>query len=338
MTYPWKPAVATGMGSLPYVDRDEATRVVVGELPDFPHVPELPRRGAGSDMTGRGATFLKELHVDLQPSGWRLIEGESIDERRARSDLHADLEAMQFAAYGYTGPLKIQIVGPLTLAATLERARGERAIADHGARRDLAESLAEGVAEHVADVARRVPEASVVMQLDEPSLPAVLAGEIPTVSGYGRLRAVDESEAESLLRSVIEAAGSDVPVVVHCCARRVPTALLQRAGAVGVALDVDLLNRDDMKELTETVDAGLALWPGVVPSTPPNTPPAERELAQRVVGLCRRLDQDPREMAERMVITPVCGLAGADVGWARQAYTLARSTARAFADIVGDEQ
>lgn len=332
MDYPWKPAVATGIGSLPYEDRDEAAQIVIGELPDFPHVPELPGRDAGSGITGRTAAFLVDLHVDLQPSGWRLIDRAGADERRARSALQADLDALELAAYGYEGPLKVQVGGPLTLAATLQRTRGDRAVADYGARRDLAESLAEGVREHVADVAQRVPGAQVVLQLDEPSLPAVLAGAIPTISGWGRLRAVDAPEAETLLSTVINAV--EVPVVIHCCAPSAPVALMHGAGATAVALDVTSLEGSDFEALAEVVDQGLSLWAGVVPSSAPETPPADRELAQRVVGLWRRLDQDPARMADRTVLTPTCGLSGDDIDWARRAYRLARLTARAFSEMV----
>jgi methionine synthase II (cobalamin-independent) len=321
---------------LPHDDRDEAARVVLGELPEFPHLPELPRRSAGSGLVGRSAAMLVDLHVDLQPSGWRLIDRPGSDERSARSALRADLDALEIAAYGFEGPLKVQVAGPLTLAASLERTRGDKAVADHGARRDLAASLAEGLAAHTAEVAKRIPGASVVVQLDEPSLPAALAARIPTISGFGRLRAVQASEAEALLAEVIGVV--DAPVVVHCCAQDVPSDLLRRAGAVAVALDAGRLYQKSLTELAAAVDAGLALWPGVVPTSAPQTPPADRELAQLIVGLWRRLDQDPGRMAALTVVTPTCGLAGADQGWARRAYSLARSTARAFADIVAVEQ
>ncbi|SDU81226.1 methionine synthase [Jiangella alkaliphila] len=335
MDFVWGPATATGIGSLPLDDRDEAARIVVGELPDFPHLPELPGRGAGADMIGRAASLLVDLHVDLQPSGWRLVDRQGADERRAASFLGADLDALEIAAFGYEGPLKVQVAGPLTLAASVELNRGGPAVSDAGARRDLAASLAEGIAGFVADVARRVPGGSVVLQLDEPSLPAVLAGSIPTVSGFGRLRAVDTPEASALVGAVVSAVG-DVPVVVHCCAPAVPVDVVRSAGAVGVSLDVALLTSSkELDALATAVDAGLAVWPGVVPSLRPSTPPADRELAQRIVGLWRRLDQDPAAMAARTVVTPSCGLAGADPAWARRAYTLARTTARAFAELAG---
>lgn len=333
-SFGWGPATATGVGSLPLTDRDEAARIVVGELPDFPHLAELPARGAGADLIGRAASLLVDLHVDLQPAGWRLVDRAGADERRAASFLGADLDALEIAAFGYAGPLKVQVAGPLTLAASVELNRGGAVVSDGGARRDLAASLAEGVSSFVAEVARRVPAATVVLQLDEPSLPAVLAGAIPTVSGFGRLRAVDPAEASVLLGAMVTAAG--VPVVVHCCAPSVPFGVVRSAGAVAVSLDVSLLSSPDLEPLAEAVDGGLALWPGMVPTLPPSTPPSDRELAQRLVGLWRRLDQNPAAMAARTVVTPACGLAGADPAWARRAYALARTTARAFAELTAE--
>ena len=74
--------------------------------------------------------------------------------------------------------------GPWTLAATIELTRSQNpALADRGAVADLTQSLAEGVAAHVAEVRKRVPGATVLLQLDEPALPAALAGRVPTASG-----------------------------------------------------------------------------------------------------------------------------------------------------------
>jgi methionine synthase II (cobalamin-independent) len=336
VTYPWGIGVATGIGSLPYLDPDEAAQVVTGELSEFPHLPELPLRGAGADMIGRTASLLVDLHVDLQPAGWRLTDGPGADERGARALLRADLDALEIAALGYSGPLKLQVTGPLTLAASIERPRGDRALADYGARRDLAQSLAEGVREHLADAAKRVPGAQVVVQVDEPSLPAVLAGAIPTSSGFGRHRAVDSAEGEQLIAEVVRAAGEWA--VVHCCASDVPVRLVQRAGAQAVSLDVGLLTADVLDELTEVVNDGLAVWPGIVPSRRPDRVPSDRELVERLERLFARLDIDPARRAAGTVVTPGCGLAGADIGWTRQVYRLVRDVAREFAEHVGESR
>ena len=47
--FPWPPGGATGVGSMPGTDPAEAMRIVLGELPDLPHLAELPARGPGAD-------------------------------------------------------------------------------------------------------------------------------------------------------------------------------------------------------------------------------------------------------------------------------------------------
>ena len=130
---PWGPGAATGIGSLPGEDPAEAVRIVLGELPDLPHLPELPARGPGADMAGRGAALLVDLPVDLQPSGWRLVDRPGRDPRRSLDLLARDVDALEEAAEGYAGPLKLQVAGPWTLAATMELHYGDKAVSDPGA-------------------------------------------------------------------------------------------------------------------------------------------------------------------------------------------------------------
>ena len=158
----------------------EAARIIAGELPDLPFLAELPNRGPGADITGRAAGLLVDLPVELAgPRGWRIAERPGRDMRRARSMLSSDLDAMEEALDGYAGPLKIQLAGPWTLAATIEQPRSLKpALADPGLVADITSSLAEGVAAHVAEVAKRVQKATLIVQLDEPALPAVLRGSV----------------------------------------------------------------------------------------------------------------------------------------------------------------
>ncbi len=144
------------------------------------------------------------MPVELYAGRWRVAAHPGPDLRRTRDLLERDLDVLTEAADGYTGPLKLQAPGPWTLAASLDLPIGGRLLHDHGAVRDLAASLAEGLRAHVADVARRMPGASVLLQLDEPSVPAVLAGRMPTESGLRTLRVVAASTVESALRDLIE--------------------------------------------------------------------------------------------------------------------------------------
>ncbi|PZR80641.1 MAG: methionine synthase, partial [Candidatus Aeolococcus gillhamiae] len=217
---------------MPGTDPLEAMRLILDDLPDLPHLAELPDRGVGADMIGRTAGLLIDLAVDTTTRGWRLADRPGRDLRRAQSLLARDLDALEEAADGYQGALKLQVCGPWTMAARLELARSqEPVLADPGAVRDLTESLAEGVAAHVAGVRARVPGARLLLQVDEPSLPTVLAGEVPSASGFNRVRAVEEADAESGLRAVLSAAG--VPTLVHCCGMSAPVGIIRGAGADG---------------------------------------------------------------------------------------------------------
>ncbi|MEU6704004.1 methionine synthase [Streptomyces wuyuanensis] len=323
----WGPA--TGVGSLPGGDAREAAKTVTGSFEDFPHLPELPARGPGADMIGRTAGLLVELYAHVEPSGWRIGDRPGRDTRRARSWLGEDLDALEEFTQGYEGPLKVQAVGPWTLAAALELRNGEAALADPGACRDLAGSLTEGLRGHLAEVRRRVPGARPVLQLDEPSLTAVLSGRVRTASGYRTHRAVDRQLAESALREVVDAAG--VPVIVHSCAPEVPFALLRRAGAAGISFDFGLLTERDDEAIGEAAENGTKLFAGVVPSTDgPLSDPAGSVMGVRT--LWRRLGLNPGTLAESVVITPSCGLAGASPGYARAALAHAVRAARSLAD------
>jgi methionine synthase II (cobalamin-independent) len=315
---------ATGIGSLPGDDVDAALALVFTELPDLPHLPELPGRGPGADMIGRTAAALVDLPVDLQPSGWRLVPRGGLDEQRARDLLERDIDALVPVAATHDGPLKVQLAGPWTLAATLQTSRGP-VLGDPGAVRDVVESFAEGARRHVADVARRAPHAKLVLQIDEPALPAVLAGAVPTASGWGRVRTVERTAAADGLRLAVETAG--VPVTVHCCAAEVPFRLLAGAGVAAVSFDLATaqLDRDALGEL---VDAGIAVWLGAVPALGPGAPPRPRDVAEPVRRLWHELGFAPELLPGSVVLTPACGLAGASEGWTRTALQLVRQAAR----------
>src|SRR5919198_3792831 len=124
---PWDPGTATGLGPFPGVDPLEAARIVAAELP-LPFLPELPARGVGADPVGRTAGLLADLHVEVGTGVWRFVPRGGRDEQRARTALTTDLDALEEAAAASTGPLKVRIVGPWSLAASIELARGEKAL------------------------------------------------------------------------------------------------------------------------------------------------------------------------------------------------------------------
>lgn len=331
---------ATGIGSWPGTDVREALRVVLGTLtgsvPEgvvgMPYLPELPARGPGSDLLGRGAHLLVDLPVDLQPQGWRLVDRPGRDHERAGALWGQDLDELAEALDGWAGPLKVQVAGPWTLAAGVWLPLGDRVLSDPGASRDLVASLAEGVAGHVADVRRLVPGADVVLQLDEPSLTAVSLGRVRSESGYSVLRTPGPAELTGALRDVVDAArtAGTVEVAVHSCAPDLPLDLLRRAGVDAVSLDVALLRRPGWDAVATLLDAGVGLWAGALPSDGPGTPTAAEHVDRLLVGW-RELGLPVADLAG-LTVTPSCGLAGSTP---EEARATTAATVQAAARLAG---
>ncbi|MBM7849121.1 hypothetical protein [Arthrobacter roseus] len=262
-------ATATGLGSWPGNDPREANRVVRGELgtPNLPHVVELPHRGPGADPTGRSAAMLVDLAVDLQPHGWRIIPRAGREHRRAVSLLKTDVDTLadDIGVNGAAvGELKTQLLGPLSLTSGLYLPSGERALRDAGARRDLAQSLAAGAAEHVGRVMAAAPGAQLTVQLDEPRLSDVLHGRIPTASGYRMLRAVprlEALEAWAVVVSSLKSAGAH-QVLVSAAGVNLPFKELAETFD-GLAVPASSVTDHEWESLAEMLEAGRFLWLGV---------------------------------------------------------------------------
>jgi methionine synthase II (cobalamin-independent) len=343
---PWATAAATGIGSMPGTDPAEAMRTIAGELPEFPHIPELPERGPGADLTGRTVALLVDMPAEVTPRGWRLAERKGRDIARARTMLSTDLDVLEEVLQDYEGPLKIQVCGPWTLAATLELTRTmDAALSDRGAVADLAASLAEGVRAHAAEVSKRVPGARLVVQLDEPALPAVVAGEVPTASGISRLPAIETETLQDRLATVL--AAQPGYTVVHSCASAVPFAIIRTAGASAVSFDLGRLRLGEEDAVGEVAEAGMGLLIGAVPTInegyDPAAEPADsgagrggREAAERVHRLWRLLGLSTS--MDQVVVTPGCGLAGASPAWARAALARCREAARILPEMAEEAE
>jgi methionine synthase II (cobalamin-independent) len=322
------------MGSWPGSSPREAAEIVVGELHTLPHLVELPARGVGADMIGRAGALLVDIGIDTVPRGYRIAGGRSSVLRRAASLLDEDMDALEEAwekagLRGGTRTVKVQAPGPITLAAHLELPGGHRAITDPGALRDLAGSLAEGMARHRAQLERRL-ETPVVVQFDEPSLPAALAGRLSGVSTLSPVHPVDETVAIGLLDDCVDVVGADV--VLHSCAPDLPWKALQRSSIQAVSVDVSTLTAADLDGVGDFVDSGRTVMLGVVASTAPTVRPSAEEVAKAAVAVTDRLGFARSVLRERIGITPTCGLAGATPQWARSAVELAQKAADAFAE------
>jgi len=294
---------------------------------------ELPARGVGADMLGRAAALLVDVAIDTVPRGYRIAARPGAVTRRAVSLLDEDMDALEEAweTAGLRGGgrvVKVQAPGPVTLAAGVELANGHRAITDSGAVRDLTASLAEGVATHRAALGRRL-DTPVVVQFDEPSLPAALGGRLSGVTALSPVAALDEAVAVALFDTCVAAVGADV--VVHSCARALPWNLLQRSAIAAVSVDAGTLVASDLDGIAAFVESGRTVMLGVVAVNAPQRRPSVEEVAAAVVAVTDRLGFERSALRDRIGVTPACGLAGATPEWARTAIGLAREAAEVFA-------
>ncbi len=330
---------ATGVGSLPGASAREAMSVVTGEFPELVHLPELPARGPGGDLVGRTAALLagvaSEFSVETTPTGWRYADRPGPAVRRALSYWREDLDVFEESCQGATGDLKLQLCGPVTLAASISLRRGERVLSDQGAMRDLVEAHREAVVAHITDLRRRLPAARWILQIDEPAMDAALRGALPTQSGWGRLTPLEEPLVRAWHRRLAEVvrAGAATPWL-HACTGRPPIALALDAGYSGLSGAIDLLRPADDDALGAAVEGGMTLIAGVVPATAEGIAhaPSAPALVDPIRRLYGRIGLDDAVLAASVVISPACGLG--DLSWAsaRAAMALTREAAHVLAD------
>jgi methionine synthase II (cobalamin-independent) len=312
----------TGLGSLPGTDIAGAVRMTFDKVENFPYLPELPARGPWAGLIGRGLGLPSGLPAELLAREWRLTDAPGSDQRRARATLREDLDVLEENSQGFTGRFKVAVAGPWTLAAALGVAFTGRVLADSGARRDLAQSLAQSVSELLTDLQVRLPGAELVVQLDEPSLSAVAAGAVPTPGGFFRHRAIDLPEIVTSLGWIANAARNSgaAEVVLHSCspwhgpgsAWPLPDLLAEHSGLTALSVDVDTLTNNDLDALGEAMDAGRRMYLGVLPTN--QAPLSVDALTTKTLRLMERIGRpDPGAI----VLTPACGMAGwnqAEVG------------------------
>lgn len=287
---------------MPGTDCRRAAELVESELraPHLGALVELPSRGHHASLLGRAAAQLSELYAELTSYGWRLVQRPGADHSRAVSLLGSDVATLSDVRGERAetlddgpGPLKLEVLGPVSLAAQLHLRSGEKALIDHGARRDLADSLAAGLAAHIAHVRRSTAAGQIHAAVLEPDYARVLSGDVPTASGYRTIRSLPRDEARQLIGVVVQAlreAGAET--VTLDFGRPVDAAQVEdfrsRSGTAvdGFILPVHLAQAHDWERAAELVESGTSLWAAVLgpgEADQPTQLPEVTQLAERVM-------------------------------------------------------
>ncbi|MDQ2847154.1 MAG: methionine synthase [Actinomycetota bacterium] len=315
---------ATGQGPLPGTDIAEAVRTIAGELPVLPYLPELADRGVGADTVGRTLALLVDIHAEVVPSGWRICGRPGRDASRGTDFRAWDTDAAE-QHLGAAPAIKLQLLGPWTLAARLELPNGHRAVSDHGATADLAASLGQGLRDYLDEFSSRLPTTTMVLQIDEPDLNLVLGGMLPTPSGYGTVRSVSIDTVQRGLTSF--AAGiADNPLAISGVAPGSLWETLRGAGfrKLGCQL-ADLTGESTAVDaIGEAVEASAHLLVQLSAAGSLDT------LGRRLFAGWRRIGFPPETLPQSVI--PVAGPAPSDPTELAGVLAIARQLATALAD------
>lgn len=319
------PGTPSAIGSLPHVDAARAAADALALQPELPAAPQLPGRHPLEGMLAQVTTGMDG--VTLNEDGWKL----DVDRRRlGAGDVDAPLDAEAFgatrafleaaAAAGHDGPVKVQVTGPVTLGLALIEG-GARPAKTWAIAGEVVRGRVRAV---LAEVARTLPGAPVVVVLDEPGLTAYPDPGFPLGA---------EDTIDLLSNALAAAGGDDVMAGVHCCG---PTdwRLVLHAGPDLVSLPVDAAVGDDAAGFSGFLDRGGWVAWGAIPT--------DRPLGDREDAHWRRLNTlwgdlsrngcDPTRLRMQSLVTPACGLAMHREAQVAQVYGLVRRMAERVQD------
>lgn len=239
------------------------------QLPPVPLGAHQAEDRWGADAIGRAVGLLTDLHVDRASFGWRLTSAAGRDERLESSALSEAFDAIAEYGDGYTGQVQISLPGPWTLVTALSLTSGAPVLGDLGARRDVIQAYAFGLAAFADKLSTLGMEP--VIRLVETRLHPVLTGTWPTVSGWATLPAVSETQVYAALQSTLR----HLPPVLlslpdfdslQLQGKEITAAEVVRdSGATAVSVPLASLKAHGWEQLAVISEAGVGTWMGLPP-------------------------------------------------------------------------
>lgn len=330
------PLAATGIGSVPFTDPEEAVALVLKHLPEVPFWPQLVRLGFQEDMVAQGVRGLPALRLDeanrtvtSDPDQSRELALAAFYEAVWTDDLEpfamAPEEAQGFfalcrqAAAAANGPtaLKGQVVGPVTFAGMVKDSQGKPILYD----RELTQAASLGLANKAAWQAHKFRELG---------KEAVIFFDEPILTGFGSaFFPVSRDEVVTMLTDTLNAVRQPGPVIIgiHCCGNTDWSLLLK--------LPIDILSFDSYgyfeslllydRELRDFLDRGGWLAWGLIPTSDALNREDEASLWERFqqqLQLTADRGFDLHRLLTQALLTPACGLGYLSVEMAVRALTL----------------
>lgn len=169
---------ASGWGALETGDPREAARIIAGEAA-LPVIPQLINRGVGSSLSGSTLSLLSSSYVQ-GPRSWQM-SGPTVASRRRNDEIHRDIDVYEEAWEGGSAlssqEIKVQVMGPWSLAVATELSDGHRIVSDRSAVRGFHDEWSGGVAEYLSEIHRRFGK-RIVLHIEEHYVGTLVRGRI----------------------------------------------------------------------------------------------------------------------------------------------------------------
>ena len=292
--------LATSIGSLPHTDPRAASTFVLERQPRLPAAPSLPARSGMERMVAQAAWGIDGVRV--LPDGSLQLDDPRLDPRAPLTTVGIDgepfvgLRAFLGAVAGRTGPIKLQLTGPVTLGIALLNlgVPADTAFAVAGAAvRSRARMLIAGAQE-------TAPMAPLVVFVDEPGLTAAMHDGFP----------LDPNRTIDLVSSALATIEPHALTGLHCCGEADWRVVLQ-AGAQILSLPLGAGAVAHAGAIGGFLERGGWVAWGAVPTSGPLGSTPERIWQQLSTEWCGLTQSgcDPVVLREQAMITPACGLA-----------------------------
>jgi hypothetical protein len=171
---------------------------------------------------------------------------------------------------------------------------------------------------------RRLPQARVALQFDEPLLRDVLRGSVPTQSGWAAYAAVEPNTIGETLKAVRSVHSGHT--IIHSCADEIPFDLIRQSGFSAISYDVALVGDIATDYLGEQIEAGGFVILGIEPST----------TARAVAGIRRlggRIGYSDEDWNSHIVLSPPCDLIDMPLSQARERMESLSEVSRALVEV-----
>jgi hypothetical protein len=305
--------LSTGIGHLPHCDPGDAVEFVLRHNPRLPAAPSLPARSRREGMVAQAAAGI--AGVTVNDDGTLDLDLSLVDPEAPLGDLdfagdgYGGLRAFLTAVADRDGAIKVSITGPVTLGVALHAAGldADLAFAVSGA------AVRRRAAALVDHLLRRVPQAELVVFVDEPAMASLTEPGFP----------IGPTEGVDLVSGAMAVIEKVAVTGLHCC-HPADYRLLLGAGPRILSVPVDGGIERHAGLLGDHLDRGGWVAWGAVPTDGPVGPTVER-LWRRLSELWCELSADgcdPVLLRTNAMVTPVCGLAHHGVTQAEQVMEL----------------